>query len=66
MKRRMTSVTKYTATLGVVVVVILAMSALALLTWLIAISVGNGETQKDGLIFLGSIGLPWLHVLLLA
>nr|WP_250810684.1 hypothetical protein [Neorhizobium tomejilense] len=62
----MTSVTKYTATLGVVVVVILAMSALALLTWLIAISVGNGETQKDGLIFLGSIGLPWLHVLLLA
>ncbi len=57
MKRRMTSVTKYMATLGVVVAVILAMSALALLTWLIAVSVGNGEIQKDGVIFLGSIWL---------
>jgi hypothetical protein len=67
MKSWMTSVAMYTAILGVVVVVILAMSGLALLTWLIIVSVANDEITRDWLIFLGSIvqsGLPWLHVLL--
>lgn len=57
MKSWMTSVAMYMATLGVVVVVILAMSALALLTWLIAGSVVNDEIPRDWLIFLGSIWL---------
>ncbi len=55
MKCWMTSAATYMAMLGVVVVVILAMSALALLTWLIVVSVANDEIPRDWLIFLGSI-----------
>lgn len=57
MKSWMTSVGTYMANLGVVVVVILGMSALALLTWLIVVSFTNGEIPRDWLIFLGSIWL---------
>lgn len=56
-KSWMTSVAMYMAILGGVVVAILAMSALALLTWLIAGSVANDEIPRDWLIFLGSICL---------
>ncbi|WP_331371287.1 hypothetical protein [Sinorhizobium chiapasense] len=57
MKSWMTSVAMYMAILGVVVIVILAMSGLALLTWLIIVSVQNDEITRDWLILLGSIWL---------
>ncbi|OAI84237.1 hypothetical protein AYO27_13410 [Rhizobium sp. GHKF11] len=49
--------------LGVVVVVILAMSALALLTWVIVPSVTNDEIPREWLIFLGSIWLALVSCL---
>ena len=63
MKNWMAAVAKYMATLGVGVVVILAMSALALLTLLIVVSVANGEIRRDWLIFPGSIWLALVSCL---